>query len=119
MKHLQFLFNSWAVRAFGRDHTTNSRLRALRLLEEAIELAQAEGIERHLVDHCTQVVYSRPVGDANQEIGGVLATAAVYCECKGLDMELVLRSELDRVLSKPLDHFAQRNRDKIDLGLSA
>lgn len=118
MKHLQFLANAWARRAFGANHITNSGIRALRLLEKAIELAQAEGIQRHMVDHCTAVVYGRPIGSAHQEIGGVLMTSAVYCSCNGLDMETVLRNELDRVLAKPLDQFAQRNQDKIDLGLT-
>lgn len=117
MKLLQSLCNSWAVRAFGEAHVNNSKLRALRLLEEAIELAQAEGIQRHMVDHCTEIVYGRPVGLANQEIGGVLMTSAVYCGCNGLDMEEVLSIELNRVLAKPLTQFTQRNQDKIQLGL--
>ena len=119
MKHLQLLANNWAKRAFGLEHTTNSKVRALRLLEEAIELAQAEGIKRHLVDHCTEIVYSRPVGQANQEIGGVLMTAAVYCGCVGRDIDEVLATELDRVLAKPLTQFHERNQDKINLGLTA
>lgn len=118
MKHLQALASSWAVLAFGKAHVTNSKIRALRLLEEAIELAQAEGVQRHMIDHCTEVVYSRPVGLANQEIGGVLMTAAVYCSCRGMDIEEVLKNELDRVLAKPLEKFAKRNQDKIDLGLT-
>lgn len=117
MKHLQALANSWAIRAFGTAHVANSKICALRLLEEAIELAQAEGVLRCMVDHCVEVVYSRPVGDANQEIGGVLMTSAVYCGCKGLDLEEALRIELDRVLAKPLEQFAKRNQEKIDLGL--
>ncbi len=118
MKFIQQLANNWAIRAFGFEHTKNSKVRALRLLEEAIELAQAEGVQRHLVDHCTEVVYSRPVGEAHQEIGGVLMTAAVYCGCVGRDMEEVLATELDRVLAKPLTQFHQRNQDKINLGLT-
>lgn len=118
MKHLQWLANRWAERAFGMSHVTNPKIRALRLLEEAIELAQAESIPRHMIDHCTDIVYGRPVGTAAQEIGGVLMTTAVYCSCRNMDMELVLSYELDRVLSKPLDNFAKRNQDKIDMGLT-
>lgn len=118
MKHLQMLAQAWAIRAFGNAHVTDPRLRALRLLEEAIELAQAEGVARHLVDHCTEVVYSRPVGIANQEIGGVMMTAAIYCGCKGLELDDVLMTELNRVLSKPLEQFTKRNQDKINLGLT-
>lgn len=118
MKHLQRLANAWAIRAFGKAHVTNSALRALRLLEESIELAQAEGVTRHMVAQCVDVVFGRPVGLANQEIGGVLMTAAVYCSCNDLDMEEVLLAELNRVLAKPLEQFAKRNQDKIDLGLT-
>ena len=118
MKHLQRLANSWAIRAFGIATVSNPKERALRVLEEAIELAQSEGILKHMVDHCADVVYGRPIGLANQEIGGVLVTTAVYCSCHNLDMEEVFIQELDRILSKPLEHFAKRFQEKIDLGLA-
>lgn len=118
MNRLQILASQWAARAFGTAHVTNSKIRALRLLEEAIELAQSEGIPRHLVDHSTEVVYSRPPGEANQEIGGVLLTAAVYCTCNYINIEDALFTELQRVLNKPIESFAARNAEKIALGLT-
>lgn len=117
MRHLQMLASAWAIRAFGASHVVNRRLRALRLLEEAIELAQAEGVSLELAKHSVDVVYSRPVGQANTEFGGVMMTAAVYAETTGMQMDDALMVELNRVLTKPLEHFHQRNQDKIDLGL--
>lgn len=118
MKHLQMLAYSWAVRAFGARHVNTSSVRALRLVEEAIELAQAEHVSKEMIDRCTEVVYSRPAGHHHQELGGVIMTAAIYAEQKGYKLEDVLTAELNRVLSKPLEHFAHRNDEKLQLGLT-
>lgn len=49
-----------------------------------------------LVDY----VYSRPVGEPSQEVGGVMLTLAALCLANGLDMEAAGATELDRVRSK-------------------
>lgn len=109
----------WARRCFGAEHVSNPRIRGLRMVEEAIELCQALDVPKDKVLMAVETVYSRPVGDAEQEIGGVLMTVAVLCESLGLEQEGLMERELTRVLAKSPEHFAQRNQEKLDLGLDA
>jgi hypothetical protein len=118
MQYLARLAYEWACRCFGKEHVHDHQVRALRIVEEAIELCQAEGINIEKVRQVTEIVYSRPRGDWYQEAGGLLMTTAVYVESRGSMMERILLNELSRVLAKPADHFAKRNREKIDLGLT-
>lgn len=109
----------WAIRCFGRDHVFNRPMRALRLAEEAIELAQAFGVSKHTILTLVDVVYGRPPGNPEQEIGGVAMTAEVMAATFDADLDSFFNAELRRVLQKSREHFAQRNQDKVDLGLTA
>jgi hypothetical protein len=92
-------------------------MRALRLAEEAVELAQAHAIDKEKMHHLVEVVYSRPIGDPLRELGGVLMCAYVMSRAQGLGPEQVFEQELTRCLSIDPEKFSQRNQDKIDLGL--
>ncbi len=107
----------WAIRCFGKEHVLNRAIRGLRTLEEAAELAQALGVPEDKAAKCIQTVYSRPVGDPEQEIGGVLQTLAVLCESMGVDRDELFERELRRCLAKNPEHFRKRNQEKLDLGL--
>jgi NTP pyrophosphatase (non-canonical NTP hydrolase) len=91
---------------------TNRPTRALRLAEEAIELAQACDVPLGVVMQLVTTVYSRPKGDVVQELGGVMVTTGVVCYNYGLDMEGVFEQEVRRVLAKAPETFAARNREK-------
>lgn len=107
----------WAIRCFGREHVYNDRIRSLRVAEEAVELAQACHVPKEKMLELVEIVYSRPVGDIQQEIGGVLMTTCVLGARYGWDMEEIFEAELLRVLSKSPAHFTARNEEKIGLGL--
>src|ERR1019366_10303280 len=109
----------WAIRCFGREHVFDRAIRALRTLEEAAELAQALGVPEDKAAKCISTVYSRPVGEPLQEIGGVLLTIAVLCESMGAEADDILEIELRRVLKKDIAHFTKRNQEKLDLGLDS
>lgn len=109
----------WAVRSFGIEHVQNRKLRALRLLEEAVELAQAFEVPKDKIMNLVEVVYQRPPGDPAQELGGVMVTTAVLAGTYGSNPEFFFEEELARVLAKPPEHFAQRNQEKLDLGMNA
>lgn len=68
----QAIAGQWACRCFGEQVTADRKERALRVLEEAIELAQAEGIEVNQAANLVGYVYSRPPGEPSQELGGDL-----------------------------------------------
>lgn len=119
MSVLSRLAKAWAERSFGKEHCANYAIRALRTLEEAAELAQALGVPQGTALKCISTVYSRPPGDAHQEIGGVLLTTVILCESMHEEADALLERELARVLAKPPAHFAKRNQEKLDLGLDA
>lgn len=109
----------WGVRCFGHSHMTNTRVRALRCAEEAVELAQAVGVNRETVLLLVTTVYARPPGSIKQELGGTLLTASVLAHgCLAQSVEQTFEQELSRCLSKGPEHFAKRNEEKIQLGLT-
>lgn len=109
----------WARRCFGVDHVSNHKVRGIRALEEMVELNQALGVPIELARKTLETVYSRPVGEIGQEIGGVMLTVAVLCDSMDRDPEHMFECELLRVLKKSPEHFAKRNDEKISLGLTS
>ena len=106
----------WAQRCFGWEHVGNRKERALRLVEEAIELCQAVDVDADKVQEVVKSVYSRPHGDPVQEMGGVLLTAYVMSlSVLRWDPDEIFLRELMRVLSKPAAEFKARNDEKISL----
>lgn len=112
MSVLSRLAHQWCTRVFGANHAVDLPTRSLRTVEEAIELCQALGVPQGKVRDIVHMVYSRPAGKTYQELGGVLMTTVILCESMDLDHEMVLESELSRVLGKPVEHFAKRNAEK-------
>lgn len=117
IKALTKIAVEWGLRCFGTDHMRNKSVRALRFVEEALELAQACGVPAEKAVECVNVVYSRPVGHAFQEVGGSMVTLAVLCDTIGVDLEDAFEIEVRRCLSKDPAHFAERNKQKLGLGL--
>lgn len=97
----------------------NRRIRSLRTTEEVVELGQALGVPEDVVHKLVTSVYSRPAGDAYQEIGGSMVTLMCLCRSMAIDPETAFVVELQRCLAKDPTHFAKRNQDKIDMGLDA
>lgn len=117
MKVIYEIAFEWGVRCFGLEHMLNPQVRAIRLLEEAIETAQALNVPIAQALRAVEVVYSRPVGNGYQEIGGTMMTAAILAKSLGYDPDDVVISEIKRVLALPPEHFKKRNKEKISLGL--
>lgn len=113
---LQRRMLQWSIECFGREEATSIAQRALRLLEEAIELAQAAGVPQTMVEQLGNYVYGRPPGSLAQEVGGVSVTLLVLCAAAGLSADQEERREVARVLSKPPLHFASRNANKNEAG---
>ena len=66
-----------------------------------------------------RVVYSRPKGKIIQEVGGSMVTLSVLCHTLSIDLEDAFQIEVCRCLSKDPAHFAKRNEEKLQLGLTA
>jgi NTP pyrophosphatase (non-canonical NTP hydrolase) len=87
----------WVHSTFGEDAVTNVRERALRLLEEAIELAQACGIRDQTALQLVAYVFSRSPGKPAQELAGCLLTAYAAASALGVNAREELEKELERV----------------------
>lgn len=91
--------------------------RGLRLLEEAAEAAQACGVASDQAGRVVDVVFSRPVGEIAQELGGVGVTTLALAAAAGVDADDCEHNEVVRVLTKDPEHFRRRNAEKNALGL--
>jgi hypothetical protein len=90
----------WLDECFGEEVARNTVERNHRFLEEALELVQSLGCTwedaRKLVDY----VFSRDVGEPNQELGGVMVTLAALSLANSLSMNAAAETELARVWQK-------------------
>lgn len=115
---LQHRCFDWVMRTFGSAVATDVKERAARVAEEAIELAQVEGISAEMVKAIVDRVYARPPGDARQEVAGVEFTLAVYAFVREIDPEIELVKELQRVEGMPPEHFRKKHREKQEAGIT-
>lgn len=97
MSAYQDTIEIWSQEVFGDDIACDMLERIMRFLEEAIELAQAEGMTQAEVNRVTDYVFNRNIGDCNQEVGGVMVTLAAYCSKKGISMSEEAIKEYHRI----------------------
>lgn len=94
------------------------RQRALRMFEEAVELAQAAGNDPAQLHRLIDYVYARPVGTVESELGGVGVCLLALAAAANLSADETEQREVDRVMSRPIDHFSRRNQEKNDAGFT-
>lgn len=87
----------WMGQCFLPSLYSNMTERGDRLLEEVLELLQANGYDSARVPTLVNYVFGRPVGVPAQEVGGVMVTLAGYCWVAGLDMHAAGHAELARI----------------------
>lgn len=102
----------WLTHALGEETLMDPKARAMRVLEEAVELAQALGIPREKAVEQLHHTYDRPVGDPAQEIAGVINGALLAAECIGVDGLLMGEEELHRVWLN-VDEIRLKNLSKV------
>jgi len=107
--------HDWALRSFGQEQMTNEKTRALRLVEEAIELCQAVGVSENDVHQTLTKVYTGEPGDPVQELGGVFLTAFLMSKVMRVPAIEVFVKELRRVLGKDPAIWAARNANKVNV----
>jgi hypothetical protein len=86
----------WMTACFPRSSLSDVSERTHRFLEEALELAQAQGCPREDALALLDYVYGRPEGERDQEVGGVLVTLAGLCNATGVSMDDAGDRELER-----------------------
>ncbi len=86
----------WLEACFPPAVRADRSERTHRFLEEALELAQANGCSQTDAIALVEYVFGRPKGQADQEVGGVMVTLASLCSATGLNMDEAGQRELDR-----------------------
>lgn len=109
---LQWAGDTFGVAALAPDE------RVLRVLEEVIELAQAEGITRDQARTVVDHVFGKPPGDPVQEVGGVGVTLLAYCQTRGISADRAEQSEFDRVRTTDPMRFRERQNKKVAAGIA-
>jgi hypothetical protein len=116
---LQDRAGAWVKKTFGHPIFDSKHERAMRVLEEAIELAQAEGVDKAQVKHLVDFVFNKPVGDIAQEAAGVGFTLLAWGASHELDIATLVFEEIDRVDSPEMIAKIRKKHDpKVDAGIS-
>jgi hypothetical protein len=110
----QALVAKWVEDTFG---PTTILERIDRLVEEVVELAQAEGTHHQTLHRIIKHVYKRPPGVPSQEVGGIGMCLLAYCATAGISADTCEQAELARVLGVSADVFRQRQNVKADAGI--
>jgi hypothetical protein len=113
---LEYRMMRWVCSRIGADHM-QPKERAMRLLEESIELAQAEGITLQQVGKQVEHVYSRPIGFALSEAAGVAVCLLAYCAARDTTIDEIARVELTRIEHKPIEQIRGSLARKADADL--
>lgn len=120
MSDLQNIVWEWCKSTLGPAAASHRQERALRLLEEALELAQAESLGMPIVIQLMLRVWSRPVGEVHQEVAGIGVTTLAYCAAAGLDFERELEIELERIRRPEVqESIRKKQHEKREAGVSA
>jgi hypothetical protein len=86
----------WLEACFPPAVRTDLAERTHRFLEEALELAQANGCSQDEARALVDYVFGRPKGQSDQEVGGVMVTLASLCSASGVNMDEAGTRELER-----------------------
>ena len=80
------------------EHWNDIEERALRFVEESIELAETDGVTREQCHALVDQVFDKgEPGNSYQEVGGVMVTLAAYMALKNIDAGRAFEEELSRV----------------------
>lgn len=106
----------WVQDRLGLRCLLDRKERALRIVEEAIELAQAEGVGAPDVERVAARVYSRPAGEPAQEFGGIGVCCLAYDYAARIDFTLAVATEVARIESVPADVTRAKHAAKAAAG---
>lgn len=88
---------AWVRGTFGEEHAANAPERSIRTVEEALELAQACGVDVETLHRLVAYVFSRPVGTVEQEVAGCMVTLYATASAAGVDADAAFEVELARI----------------------
>lgn len=97
MKQYQDRVGAWCVECFGNTTAADVTERNWRFLEEALELVQSLGGGADDAHKLVDYVFGRDVGDAPQEVGGVMVTLNALTFANGISLNACAEAELSRI----------------------
>jgi hypothetical protein len=106
----------WALTCFGEKVVADRQERAFRFLEEALELVQSAGVTKEEAEKLVNYVFSRPVGDPPQELGGTVVTLAVFAGNLGYNMLAAGDFELGRCIQNTAKIQAKQVSKRLMMG---
>lgn len=115
---LQQRVAAWVRSRIGDEHM-QPKERALRLLEETCELAQAHGIPQESVVKQVAHVFGRPTGEPCQEAAGVAVCLLGWCAATENNMLDLAVREIERIEAKPISQIRGSVARKASAGLIA
>lgn len=107
----------WETRVLGKTASEDRWERSMRLLEEALELAQVEKVSVAEVEFLVKRIYSRPVGELSNEAGGVMVCMVALAHAAHFNLMDVLSKEVDRIENLDPEAVRQKQRQKWDAGV--
>lgn len=108
----------WVESSFGWSVLVDRKERARRVLEEAIELAQAEDVAEIDAMALVAHVYKRTPGNPNQEAAGVMVTMQAWAFATNQDVDGLMYEEIVRIESIPAETFRKRQLLKSEAGVA-
>ncbi|MFZ5692433.1 MAG: hypothetical protein ACOY5F_14385 [Pseudomonadota bacterium] len=110
-------FLAWAVQMFGSVAMLRFE-RLMRFVEEAIELAHAEGMSSGALESIVNRVYTRPAGETLREIGQAQACLETFAENIGASSAALAEAEWQRVQRIPAEEWQRRHKAKQEIGIA-
>lgn len=92
--------HKWMQATFDAETVANKRERNHRFLEESLELVQSLGCTQTEAHMLVDYVFGRPVGECEQETGGVMVTLAALANANSIRVNRAAETELARCWTK-------------------
>jgi hypothetical protein len=109
IRTLQHRVNDW-VKTTLAGQVTDKKTRAARFLEEALEAAQAAGLDETDAVLVLKQVYSSPIGELHQELGGSLTTLCALATAGNVDLEWATLAEMARMETPEIREKVRRRQ---------
>jgi hypothetical protein len=107
---------AWATEVYG-DRVKSARYQAFRFIEEAMELAQTQGLTLADLVRTAEYVSARKVGDTKVEIGDVVFTLDILAENLGISVDGCHTTCLNRIKGLDPERCREKDAAKIAEGL--
>ncbi len=114
----QIEVEKWVIKTFGAVCFHSIEERVLRVVEEALELAQSEFIPQEKILELLGHVFSKPRGEPKQELGGLGVCMLAYAASKRINCDIMEVVEVERIKRLSPAFFRTKQNIKAAKGLA-